>query len=244
MTRPQAGRHCEEAPPPYPRCGAEWRHEADMRSDIASAVQTCRCCGLLQHVPPVPPRMRACCPRCATALPLRATTARNNSRTAALALAALVLYPLAVSQPMLLVKKFGHLHESSILEGITSLLGSGHLVVGLIVLLCSVVFPLGKLLALLVLSAGGWRLRSEHRALTYHVVEWAGRWGMLDVLLVAILVAVLKIGDFLDVAAGPAALAFCSCVVLSLLATAVFDPHLLWDSPIDENGEESLQGKS
>ena len=215
-----------------------------MRSDFASAVRTCPCCGLLQRVPTVPPHMRACCPRCATALPRRATTARNNSRTAALALAALVLYPLAVSQPMLLVKKFGHLHESSILEGITSLLGSGHLIVGLVVLLCSVVLPLGKLAALLVLSAGGLRLRSEHRALTYHVVEWTGRWGMLDVLLVAILVAVLKIGDFLDVAAGPAALAFCSCVVLSLLATAIFDPHLLWDSTAAEMDETCREGES
>ena len=102
--------------------------------------------------------------------------------------------------------------------------------VALIVGLCSVVLPLGKLGALLVLSAGGLHLRHHHRALTYHLVEWTGRWGMLDVLLVAVLVAVLKLGDVVEVSAGPAALAFTSCVVLSLLASAFFDPLSLLSS--------------
>lgn len=172
----------------------------------------------------------ACCIRCGTTLHKRSTIRRSNSRAAAIALAALILYPLAVSLPMIRVEKFGHHNEASILEGTATLLASGHIVVGLIVLLCSIVLPLGKLVALLVLSAGGLFLRSKHRAVSYHVVEWTGRWGMLDVLLVAILVATLKVGDFVDVTAGPAALAFTCCVVLSLLATAAFDPHILWQS--------------
>ncbi len=153
---------------------------------------------------------------------------RSNRRTAAVAMAALVLYPLAVSLPMLRVERFGYHSDASILQGVTSLMGSGHLIVGIIVLLCSVVLPLGKLLSLLVLSAGGLFLRHEHRAVTYRVVEFTGRWGMLDVLLVALLVAALKMGDFVEVSAGPAALAFTTCVILSLVATALFDPHSLW----------------
>ena len=131
---------------------------------------------------------------------------------------------------MIRIEKFGHHSEASILEGCATLLGSGHVVVGVIVLLCSIILPLGKLAALLTLSVGGVHLRSEHRALTYRVIEWTGRWGMLDVLLVAILVAAIKIGDLVAVTAGPAALAFTCCVVLSLLATAAFDPHSLWQS--------------
>ena len=204
--------------------------EATFTNGPISSIQACPCCGLAQTVPPVPPKMKACCVRCGTSLRKRSTILRSNRRTAAIALAALILYPLAVSLPMLHVERFGHHNEASVLEGTATLLASGHLVVGLIVLLCSVVLPLGKLIALLVLSAGGLGLRHEHRALTYRAVEWTGRWGMLDVLLVAILVAVLKIGDFVDVQVGPAALAFSSCVVLSLLATATFDPHSLWES--------------
>ena len=73
-------------------------------------------------------------------------------------------------------------------------------------------------------------MRHHHRALTYQLVELTGRWGMLDVLRVALLVAVLKLGDFVEVSAGPGALAFGTCVVLSLLASASFDPHSLWES--------------
>ena len=191
-------------------------------------IRTCPCCGLAQKVPPVPPDMRACCVRCGASLQRRSTIRRSNRRTAAIALAALILYPLAVSLPMIRVEKFGHHNEASILEGTATLLASGHILVGLVVLLCSIVLPLGKLVALLVLSTGGAFLRREYRALSYRVVEWTGRWGMLDVLLVAILVAALKIGDWVDVSAGPASLAFTCCVVLSLLAAAAFDPHGLW----------------
>ena len=158
---------------------------------------------------------------------------RSNARTAAIALAALILYPFAVSLPIIHVQEFGHRNASSILEGTASLLRSGHLVAGLIVLVCSVILPPGKLLALLVLSVGGLGLRRRHRAWTYRIVEWTGRWGMLDVLLVALLVAILKLGDMVEVTAGPAALAFVTCVVLSLVATATFEPRLLWKTEGD-----------
>jgi paraquat-inducible protein A len=190
---------------------------------------------LVQRLPVVPAGMRACCGRCGTHLRRRRAGAGSNNGTVALALAALILYPLGVMLPMLTIERFGHHHEASILEGISTLISSGHLVVGIIVLLCSIVFPLGKLLALLVLSAGGMAMRHKHRALTYHIVEWTGRWGMLDVLLVALLVAALKIGDLVEVSAGPAAFAFTTVVVLSLLATALFDPHSLWPMPTAEN---------
>lgn len=172
--------------------------------------------------------MRACCFRCGSTLRGRSSRA-SNSRTAAIAAAALILYPLAVSLPLISIEQFGHQSEASILQGVTALLGRGHLLVGLVVLSCSVILPILKLVALLVISAGE-TLRSHHRALTYRLVEWTGRWGMLDVLLVAILVAVLKLGDFVEVTVGPGLLAFASCVFLSLLAAASFDQHSLWEN--------------
>jgi len=168
--------------------------------------------------------------------------AKSNSRTAALATAALIIYPVAVGLPMLRIEKFGHTNATGIIEGAVTLLTGGHVVIGLIVLLCSVVFPLAKLAGLLMLCSGRFLKQTRHRAFTYRLVEWTGRWGMLDVLLVAILVAALKLGDWVDVSAGPAAIAFSGVVILSLLAATSFDPHALWRPGDDDNPRESTHG--
>jgi paraquat-inducible protein A len=172
--------------------------------------------------------MRVCCARCEGGLRLGGRRRVSNSRTAAIAVAALVLFPLAVTLPMISIEKFGHEHEAGIIEGVTALLSRGNLVVGLVVLVCSMVLPIMKLAAILVLTSGRF-MRQSHRAMTYRLVEWTGRWGMLDVLLVAILVAVLKLGDMVEVSVGPGLATFTACVALSLVAAASFDPHNLWE---------------
>src|SRR5204863_3788369 len=116
-------------------------------------------CGLVQALPVIPPGMRAVCSRCGASLPKLNLNRRSNSRTAAVALAALILYPLAVTLPMLKVQQLGHQTESSIMQGIAVLWADGQVLVGTIVLLCSVIFPLGKLISLLVLTAGGLRMK-------------------------------------------------------------------------------------
>jgi len=152
------------------------------------------------------------------------------------ALAALVLYPLAILLPVLRIERFGHSRSASIWEGSVGLLQEGELVVGGVVLVCSVILPLAKLGALLALTGTSW-LRRHHAARTYRLVEWTGRWGMLDVLLVAMLVAWIKVGELVRVEAQPAAALFALCVALSLLASAWFDPHSLWaDEPVEDAG--------
>ncbi|MCA9283666.1 MAG: paraquat-inducible protein A [Phycisphaerales bacterium] len=148
-------------------------------------------------------------------------------RTMALALAALALYPVAIGLPVMTLTQLGHAHQTGIVQGGIDLLTSGNIAIGLLVLVCSVLLPLGKLGALLVL-AGDVALHPVRQAWIHRVVEWTGRWGMLDVLLVAILVAAVKLGDVVEVSLGPGALAFAACVALSLAASAAFDPHLLW----------------
>jgi paraquat-inducible protein A len=202
----------------------------------AMMLVACPSCGLTQQLPApagagdvaAPPRVRLCCARCGATLRSRGRDARSNNRTAAVALAALILYPLAIGLPIIRIEQWGHRHESSVLDGIASLFAHGQLVIGAIVLLCSVVIPLAKLTGLLVLGSGWFAMRHRHRAMTYRLIELTGRWGMLDVLLVAVLITVLKLGDMVEVAPGPGAAAFTSCVVLSLLAAALFDPRGLW----------------
>lgn len=193
-----------------------------------SRLRSCPRCGLVQALPQVPAGSRACCARCLGTLAGR-PGGGDNSTAAALAAAALIVYPLGVSLPIIGIQKFGHTQQSSVLEGVSALMGQGHLLVGLVVLMCSVVLPPAKLAALLVISLGR-GMASPQRALTWRLVEWTGRWGMLDVLLVAILVAVLKLGDLVTVSAGPGLAAFTLCVSLSLAAAAAFDPHRLWEA--------------
>ena len=195
----------------------------------ASSLAACPCCGLIQAVGALRPGFRARCGRCRTTLRRARGRWRRHRYVAALALAALLLFPVAVSLPLMEVERFGQAHRASLWSGTVSLLADGELAVGVIVLFCSLVLPLLKLGALFVIAGSGARLGHRTRATNWHLVEWSGRWGMLDVLLVALLVAAVKLGDIVQLQAGPGATAFAACVLLNLAASASFDPHQLWE---------------
>ncbi len=198
-------------------------HEASLRA--------CPTCGLVQRVPSLGKRDRARCHRCSSVVLCGARLSRGNGLALVISLAALILYPLAVGLPIMRLERFGHSTEASVLSGSIGLLEEGEVFVGGLVFLCSVCLPLFKLLGLLMLCIFD-SMAARHRSLSYHAIEFTGRWGMLDVLLVAIVVAWVKIGDLVQVTAGPGAVAFCVMVVLSLVASANFDPHSIWrDAP-------------
>lgn len=192
-------------------------------------LRACKTCGLIQHVPEIGPGSCLRCARCQTRIVHGRDPGRGLRAAAALSLAALVLYPLAVTLPIMRVQRLGHSHEANILNGIVDLFNEGSLAVAVIVLVCSVVAPLCKLGGMFVLTFGEAVLHAQARARTYHLLEMLGRWGMTDVLLVAVLVATVKLGDLVQVHAGPGAVAFAAVVVLSMLASAVFDPESIWE---------------
>ncbi len=200
---------------------------AEAPSTSNAALRACPTCGLVQRVPSLSATEQARCTRCDGLVVCGARSAQGNSGALAAALAALLLYPFAVSLPMMRLERFGHATEASIWSGSLGLLREGELFVGGIVLLCSVVLPLLKLSGLVFLCLSE-RFSAKHRGSFYRAIELAGRWGMLDVLLVAVVVAWVKVGDLVQVSAGPAAAAFTACVLLSLVASARFDPHALW----------------
>ena len=191
-----------------------------------SHLKSCHCCGLIQRTPEAP---GAICARCETALESWLARLAGNRLTAAFALAGLILYLPAMLLPFLRIEQLGHAHESSLLVGVQALFAEGHLLVGAIVLVFSVILPVFKLAALLFLSQRRWQLQHRHRALTYRIVEHLGRWGMLDVLLVAVMVAFIKLGGLVEFGAGSGLIMFALFVLLSLCASAVFDPYFLWD---------------
>ena len=114
--------------------------------------------------------------------------------------------------------------------GSLALLAHGEWLVGGAVFVCSVVLPLAKLMGILAVAWFPQRIGDgPARARLLRIIEWVGRWGTLDVLLVALLVATLKLGDLVEVSPGPGLSAFAFTVALSLIASGLFDPHAHWN---------------
>jgi paraquat-inducible protein A len=187
---------------------------------------------LIHRRPRLGPGESAACVRCGAVIE-RADRGLAAARTAAAALGALLLFFPAVLLPILEIEQLGHRHASSILAGTFELLAHGNWFVGLIVLVFSVVFPLVKLVLLLELSLMG-LLHRRHKARTYRIMEHAGKWSMMDVMLLAFLVMLVKLGSLVEFHFGPAVIAFVLCVAMSMLASLFFDPHAIWEEAGDE----------
>ncbi len=189
-------------------------------------LKACHCCGQIHRVPSLGAQQVASCTRCGAGIDR--LPGQSASRTAAAAAAAFVLYWPAILLPILEIEKFGHHHESSLLFGTIELVRQGDWFVGLVVLLFSVVFPLVKIVLLLELSLLG-LLHRQHKARTYRVMEFVGKWSMMDVMLLAFMVMLVKLGSLVQFHFGPAVWAFVLCVAMSMLASICFDPHTIWD---------------
>jgi paraquat-inducible protein A len=194
------------------------------RSDL----RACHCCGLVHIVPAVKSGQSACCTRCGTNLIPYRSILKSGSRTTAAATAAFVLFWPAILCPILVVEKLGIRRETSLLEGIFELFRDAHWVMGMIVLLFSIVLPLTKLVLLVELSLFR-RFNRRIQTRTLRLTEHLGRWSMLDVLLLSLLVMLVKLGDLVQFQFGPAITAFVLCVVMSLTASFCFDPRAIWE---------------
>ncbi len=161
---------------------------------------------------------------------------RSSERCAAAALVALILFLPAIGLPILEINKLGHHHSSSILAGTLELIHEGAYFVGTIVLVFSVVFPLTKILLLLELSMLN-LLHRRHKSTTLRWMETIGKWSMMDVMLLAFLVMLVKLGNLVEFHFGPAAIAFTLCVASSMVASMLFDPHAIWEDGDIENVE-------
>lgn len=176
------------------------------------------------------------CRRCHA--PLHARKPNSLMRTWALVITSLILLIPANFIPIMTVVSFGKHDPSTILSGIIKLWQHQQFAIAIIVFVASFVVPLFKLGALLWLLAAteGW-LAYEPLKLTrlYRFLEFIGRWSMLDIFVVALMVAVVQLGNVSRVIAGNGSLAFCAVVVLTMLASHSFDPRLLWDRVAKNN---------
>ena len=199
----------------------------------AESMVSCDTCGLVQAVEPLAPGMVAECTRCGSFLTARRSTSSLHV-TAALSLAALVLYVPANVYPIMKMYLHGAYSESTVWDGIKILMDHHEWAVAIIVFMASMVIPLVKLaglFSLVVTSRMGWGRRLRGRTHLYKFIDAIGPWAMLDVFLLAVLVALVKLQGWAEILPGTGLLAFTAMVVLTMLASAAFDPKLIWQRP-------------
>ena len=160
------------------------------------------------------------------------------SRSWALLLAAYVLYIPANLLPMMVTSTIFGVQEDTIMSGVVLFWTSGSWMLATIVFTASILVPLLKLFAMtyLLLTVGR-RSAAEpdSRTRLYRIVELIGRWSMLDVFVVALVVALVQIRSLATITAGAGTTAFGAVVVLTLLASRCFDSRLIWDHARQEN---------
>ena len=198
-----------------------------------SHLKACHCCGLIHQVPELNSNQRASCTRCGSGFVRSGNLVQSASRTAAATVGAFVLFWPAILLPILEIEQLGLSSKSSILSGTIELFQHGNYFVGAVVFLFSIIFPLTKIVLLLELSLLE-LLHRKHKAFTLRLMEHLGKWSMMDVMLLAFLVMLVKLGDMVEFHFGPAIIAFVLCVAMSMIASITFDPHAIWEEEVDE----------
>jgi len=202
---------------------------APMISAAQVGLVSCGTCGLLSR--PASAGNPGHCPRCGAALVWRRP--HSVQYTWALVIAAAICYVPANVLPVLTTTALGATESDTIMGGVFFLYESGSWPLALIVLVASVMIPLGKLVALaylLITVQRGSIVNMHDRARIYYLIEFVGRWSMLDVFVDAFIVALVQLQPLMSVEPGLGVVFFMVVVVLTMLAAQSFDPRLIWDA--------------
>ena len=204
-------------------------------SAAAHGLMACHTCGMLAKSPAH--AHDVLCPRCAAHLHFRKPN--SVSRTWAYLIAATILYIPANVLPVMETSSLFGGQRDTIMSGVVYLWVSGSWPLAVIVFVASILVPLMKIIAIAFLLISV-QLRSrwqpEQRTRLYRLVEFIGRWSMLDIYVIAVLVALVQLKGLATIKAGPAAYAFAAVVVLTMVSAMSFDPRLIWDPLEDKHG--------
>ncbi len=197
-------------------------------SAAAASCASCHDCGLLCRLPD--PDAHGHCPRCGGLLHIRKP--RSLERTWALVIAAALCYVPANVLPVMRVTSLGKPQADTIMSGVVYFLMHGMWPLAVIVFIASVFVPLLKLVILVSLLISVHRRsswRPVDRTRLYRLTEMIGRWSMVDIYAITILVALVRLGNLATIEAQTGAVFFGAVVVLTILAAESFDPRLIWD---------------
>ncbi len=185
----------------------------------------CRHCGAVE------PYHTDKCTRCGATRHLR--TPMSVQRSLAWLIVAIVLYIPANTLPIMNTVQLGRSATSTIIGGAVSLWEHGSYVIAIIILTASVLVPLAKICSLGWLCITVMQQRScarKERAFLFQITEIIGRWSMIDVFVVAVLVALVQLENIMSITPGPAALSFCGVVIATMFSAMSFDSRLIWDT--------------
>ena len=203
-----------------------WRRLLPRRPALPVATEVaCRSCSLVCDA------AEPGCPRCGAHLHARKPD--SVSRCWAFLAAAAVLYIPANAYPVLTLIRLGRGEPATILGGVVQLAQADQWPLVVLVFGASVCVPVFKIAALTILQTStllGWRRRIHARTMVFRIVDVIGRWSMIDVFMISILTALVRMGSLASVYPGVGVISFCSVVILTMLAAASFDPRLMWDA--------------
>lgn len=201
-----------------------------------TSLMSCHTCHQLSQVRRLPAHSRALCPRCGAALHLRKPN--SLSRTWALTLTAFILYIPANVFPVMTVISFGKGSPDTILSGVVHLIEAEMWPIALLVFFASIIVPVSKLIGLTYLLVSvqyRFHWRPRQRTLLYRVTEVIGRWSMIDIFMISILIALVKLEAIATIEPGAGAISFAAVVIITMFAAMTFDPRLIWDA-MEERG--------
>lgn len=203
---------------------------------IRQGLRSCACCTAIL------PADQLECPRCHSKGHVR----RKNSLqwTMALLVTSILLYLPANILPIMITDLLGDKMPSTILAGVVLLWSEGSYPVAMVIFLASIMVPTLKMIAIawLCLDANGMKRKhrdSERMHLIYEVVEFVGRWSMIDVFVIAVLSALVRIGGLMNIYPAIGALMFALVVIMTMFSAMTFDPRLSWDREPESSHEES-----
>jgi len=200
----------------------------------AAAMLSCHVCGSLLATELKSNHHSQRCKLCHTKLHFRKPY--SIQRCLAYLITACILYIPANLLPIMSTTSIGELSENTIVSGVLVLWRDGEYPIALVIFIASVVVPVVKIIAIAFLC---WQVGRDQpgsvRRLSkvYEIAELIGKWSMVDVFVVALLVALIQLGSMLTVQPGSAALAFAGVVIFTMLAARAFDPRLIWDKHHD-----------
>jgi paraquat-inducible protein A len=197
-------------------------------------LSACHGCGLLTHTGH---HHTTCCPRCGAGVHARKPD--SIARTWAFLIAAMIMYIPANVLPIMITDSLFGAQADTIMSGVAYLWHHGSWHLALIVFIASVAVPMLKIMALITLVVSV-QFRSAwnplQRTRLYRAVELVGKWSMLDIYVVALMVALVQLKALATISAGPGAVAFGAVVVLTMFAAMSFDPRLIWDAMENNDG--------
>jgi len=201
----------------------------DEGTATAQGLQGCPVCTL------VLPLGTPHCPRCGThghpRTPVELLRSPSLQKTWAWLLTSVLLYLPANFLPIMFTSRLGSPRGSTIMGGVFTLWHHGSYPIATIIFVASVLVPVGKIAILIWLCLSvqlRWTGSVKRKAQLYRLTELVGRWSMVDVFVVGVLVALIQFGALMTIVPGPGALAFAGMVFTTMLAAGSFDPRLLW----------------